>query len=261
MKLKYAELLSGVPVDIDNVGHLRRIKVSEVQENLSLYQAYINICTSSVAEYFEQRERGDVYEKLPLETKANMHVFDLLVSDEESTMILTDALDFFFEETVAWNEQIRMFVLSDADKNDVGIIYKHIWNELRELIAETNYIRLNESEADLSSIANNRARKIAEKLQKGRRKLASEKAKANSSITDFGNIVSIIASYMPGYTYFNIGDLTVYQLYDLYHRFQINEIYQITSTSVAVWGDEKKQFNLSERQQNLTAPNNKDSAI
>lgn len=258
MKLTYAELLATRPIHLENIGHLRRIKVEEAQ-NDPAYRFYIAYCTSTVEDYFEQQKQMEFYDSLTIEEKANLNIFDLLISDEGTRFIFQESLDFFFEETVTWNDSIRMFILTDQDGNDVGIIHSAIWIELRDLIAETNYIKLDDTSADLSTIQNSRARYIAEKLQKGRRKLASEKSKAKNPITDFGNVISVIAAYMPGYTHLNIGDLTIYQLYDLYHRFQINESFQVVRTSVAVWGDEKKQFDLSERQQNLHASKETDS--
>lgn len=259
MSLSYAELLSAQSIALENIGHLRRISVSEAQNAFKIYNSHVSICTSNVEEYYEQNNRLDEYDAMTLEEKSQINVFDLLTGSPDSLLLFQYALNFFFEETVTWNADLGMFVLTDADGKDCGIIFRDVWNELRSLIAATNYITLTESAADLSAIKNKKARKIAEKLQKGRKKMATEKSKAQNSLSEFGNIVSIIASYMPGYTHFNIGDLTIYQLYDLYHRFQINETYSIVRTSVAVWGDEKKQFDVTERQQNLHARQNKDS--
>lgn len=56
------------------------------------------------------------------------------------------------------------------------------------------------------------------------------------------NIISSVAAFCPNMNYVQIWDLTVYELYDLFSRLNIIDQYNISSTSVSVWGDEKKQF-------------------
>ena len=38
--------------------------------------------------------------------------------------------------------------------------------------------------------------------------------------------------------------MTVFQLYDSFNRLQQNKMYDIDSTRVSVWGDEKKTFDF-----------------
>ena len=61
-----------------------------------------------------------------------------------------------------------------------------------------------------------------------------------------GNIISVVANKHPSINILNIWELTIYQLWDTFNRLSNNNIYDISALSVAVWGDEKKQFNISD---------------
>ena len=63
---------------------------------------------------------------------------------------------------------------------------------------------------------------------------------------ELGNIISAVANFHPSLNEYNIWNLTVYQLWDSFYKLINNNIYTIQSTSVAVWGDKDKQFNINE---------------
>ncbi len=56
------------------------------------------------------------------------------------------------------------------------------------------------------------------------------------------NIISSVASIHPSLNFNNIWDLTIFQLYDSFYRIKSDKDYQIESTHVSVWGDEKNIF-------------------
>ena len=75
------------------------------------------------------------------------------------------------------------------------------------------------------------------KAQKEQKKQA--KNDINLSIP---NIISAVASKHPSLNLTSIWDLTIFQLLDSFSRLQANTVYEIDSTRVSVWGDEKKTF-------------------
>ena len=80
-------------------------------------------------------------------------------------------------------------------------------------------------------------------MQKAKRaENKNKKADINFSLP---NIVSAVSNKHPTISPITVWDLTVFQLLDAFNRMQANTIYDIDSTRVSVWGDEKKVFDVS----------------
>ena len=82
-----------------------------------------------------------------------------------------------------------------------------------------------------------------EKMLKAKKK-EQETKKSDLNLT-IPNIISSLANKHPSLNYVNIWDLTIFQLLDAFNRTQANSMYDIDSTRVSVWGDEKKTFDVS----------------
>ena len=67
--------------------------------------------------------------------------------------------------------------------------------------------------------ANSKAREIAEKLMRGRQRVAAQKGTSNTSI--FSQYLSILTVGLGSMSFQNCMDLTMYQLYDLVERYSL----------------------------------------
>ena len=67
--------------------------------------------------------------------------------------------------------------------------------------------------------ANNKAREIAEKLMRGRQRVAAQKGTSNTSI--FSQYLSILTVGLGSMSFQDCMDLTMYQLYDLVERYSL----------------------------------------
>ena len=67
--------------------------------------------------------------------------------------------------------------------------------------------------------ANDKAREIAQKLMRGRERVAAQKGTANVSV--FSQYISILTVGLQSMTMQSLIDLTIYQLYDLMERYQL----------------------------------------
>ena len=76
------------------------------------------------------------------------------------------------------------------------------------------------------------------------KKQEKKKNKLDKNMT-IPNIISALSNKHPSLNYTNIWDLTIFQLLDSFNRIQANSVYEIDSTRVSVWGDEKKTFDAS----------------
>ena len=67
--------------------------------------------------------------------------------------------------------------------------------------------------------ADEAARKIAEKLMRGRKRVAEQKGESDVSI--LSQYISILTIGIPSMSLQNLMDLTIYQLYDLIERYNL----------------------------------------
>ena len=67
--------------------------------------------------------------------------------------------------------------------------------------------------------ANKRAKEIADKLMKARKKVAEQKGEASASI--FGQYISVLTVGLQSMSLQNLMDLTMFQIYDLIERYQL----------------------------------------
>ena len=263
MKLSYSELNDRNDISIDtegqHVGYLRKFPISEISQNYSTYSLYLDIMTMTTAGYFERKKKLEEYDALSIDEKSKLNVFTLLSHDQEYQWMFLAALNFFFRESVQYDPTANMYItyeVKDGEPKAIGAITYTMWGEISEMIAQMNHVSIEMDEQDLSKSADERTKKVMEKLRKGRKALKKAREKTNGARMELGNLTSIIATFVNGYNYMNVYDLTVFQLYDTYNRFLMGDVYEINRMAVSVWGDKEKKFDLYARQENLTVDKN-----
>lgn len=245
IKLDYFDLISEEPIFVENVGSILCPKLSDIRKiNYYTYCSYIQALKITPEDYFDVlEEKANV--KVPIETIMEITKFDLLMSDSMLLQSVIDAFNFFFVEDVYFDPNQVMFVVSENDdENIIGYITKDNYVDVVNIILQRINIEIDENEVDdLSKVKNKRGKKILEKIREGRKKMKKAKEKSSDEKKQsLANIISSVAAFCSNINYTQIWSLTVYQLYDLFSRLNIIDKYNISSTSVSVWGDEKKQF-------------------
>ena len=130
-----------------------------------------------------------------------------------------------------------------APENIRGVISEDTFPQIIDIIQQICCIhsKADEDAAD-QNFKNDIARKLFEKMQKALKKQEEErKVKADKNLS-LSNIISSVSALHPSINLINIWDLTIFQLYDTFRRMQGNLIFDMNSTSVSVWGDEKNKF-------------------
>lgn len=248
IKLDYFDLISRNPIEIENVGSIRCPLLSDVDEiKYYTYCSYIQALKITPDDYFDNLETKYGI-KVPVEQIMEITKFDLLVSDTDLLQVVVNALNFFLVEEVYFDSDQMNFVVYTTNENDeeniVGYISRENYSDVINIILQRINIEVDDNEVDdLSKVKSKRGRKIFEKIREGRKKM--KKAKEQSSggkHQSMANVISSVVAFCPNMNYVQIWDLTVYELYDLFSRLNIIDQYNISSTSVSVWGDEKKQF-------------------
>ena len=109
-------------------------------------------------------------------------------------------------------------VLLSGDGNTIQIDEKN-FEALQNVISSICCLRTGPMDQQAFNPANAKAREIAEKLMRGRQKVAAEKGQNNISI--FSQYLSILAIGVPSMSLEDAMNLTMYQLYDLIERYML----------------------------------------
>lgn len=251
MELTYFQLLSSDPVYIPNVGGVISPKLKDISSvGETVYQYYLNILLMDLKTFFTMADRLEDYEKMTDDDKVKISVYDLLVEDAQSTLLLQSALNFFIKENVEYSPKDKAFLVSgnvvikEQDKmvekyQLIGVISKENFKEVVSVICKRNNVKINEVD-DPSKIKSKKALSILQKIKKGRE---SKTVKTDKNM-DLGNIVSAVANKSKSLNIISIWDLTVYQLWDSFTRLYNNNIYDINAASVSAWGDKENKFDF-----------------
>lgn len=190
-----------------------------------LYQGYISTFLVKKSELLKSLgvEDGPEYDPYSL--------WDLMLAIPELRANLLAALEFFVVGDVSvenGNICVDGQPLSNMDLHDIAAA-----------VAKISCIEMDDESQHV--FASEKARRLWEKMQKGRAEL--RKAKNADGNIDLLNLISAVSARGCGYTLLNIWDLTVYQLYDQFARINVGVQMDIYSSRWAAWG--KDDFDVS----------------
>ena len=244
MKLSYFDLLSPEPIKIQNIGGI----ISPTLRNIAsigydTYQYYLTIFVMDLKSYFSMIGHPKEYDLLSDQEKSKINVFELLISNKNTCLMLQNSLNFFIKEDVIYSEDCNGFIVKNTNNDKIiGIINKDIYKYLCNLICQRNCININQTE-DASKIKSKKAIEIMEKLKRGR-SVKAKQTKIDKNM-ELGNIISAIANKSNSLNILNIWDLTIFQIWDCFSRLSNNNLYDIQCTSVAVWGNKDNYFDAN----------------
>lgn len=180
--------------------------------------------------------------------KDDMTIYRIICDDARLQQSYVDLLNFFFVEHVMFQDEY--FVLIDESLENPQ---DYTVNDIHGVIAEDSLLLVldviqqiccikeeDENPPEQTKFKNKTAQKWFEKMRKGKKE--EKKLKKADDKYSLPNLISAVSNRHPSLNYLNIYDLTVFQLTDAFRRLQANAYYDISSTAVSVWGDEKKTF-------------------
>ena len=285
MKLDYATLISPQSLYLQDIGHIIPPKLEHIWNPNITYQGYkvfLSLLLVDLQQYCEKInvQKYKWYVTLPPKEVSNYNMFDIFLDDESLRNQYEKLLNFFFEETVKWDTENCVFAVYtksviketeyvnrkynifqklliklgflklethdvEVNKNDIiGVIHKEIWNELCDIILQMCGIDRSKNSEKKIKFKNKIAKEVWEILHE-------DENKDNDTDNELPNIISAIAAKHLSLNITNIWELTVYQLYDQFRRLQINSYYDISSMSVAAYGDSEGNFNGKAWYQNI----------
>lgn len=251
MKLDYGTQIGKSPIRL-SIGTIRKPTLGVIDDIGFDRFDYYKFMTKLTPEQFHtvlNKDRGGetYWNSISDEKKQKMTMYDIILSDENIARIYVDLFNFFFVETVVFKEEFFVIIKDEdaedlfARENIIGVISSDTFQEVIEIIQQICLIYDDEEEDEPPpKFKNSLAQKMYEKMKKA--KPIKKKSDQNLILP---NLISAVCSRHPSINYSNVWELTVFQLVDMFNRMRLNSIYDIDSTRVSVWGDEKKTFDES----------------
>ncbi|ARF70773.1 hypothetical protein B7C51_25215 (plasmid) [Paenibacillus larvae subsp. pulvifaciens] len=216
-------LLAGDPLKTNNI-EIKPLKLKEITKiGYSLYSKYLSLLTIDKNKIVDDSEK---YEELSL--------VELIYETRSEDIIrqFLDAICFFLhtdKEAVIYHEHYGIIIGDIAEfpnVNRVPILNKDNYDDFVKILKYQNCIT---TKIDNSKPANERARKILEKIRRSKEIINQVKAKQainNGNSIDFADIVSSVSTKSNSYNKHSIWDVTIYQLYDEYKRLEAINNYE-----------------------------------
>ena len=286
MELSYYDLVSPSPYNLNGVGHIKAVTLSEIDSlpyKLDTYLSYVNILKMDKDTYYKVTDMSekdiDALNKIFRERNLKLTVYDLIMLNEVLRNNMFLAIDFFFVEEVFFDKSSNTFslfidfffveeVFFDKSSNTfslfippkdkegepviVGVISRDNFKDVFKVVLQRCAVDVSE-EDDLDSLVfkNEKARRNYMKMQKGKKERVAKKEILDKF--DLGNIISALASKGNGINILNIWNLSIYNLYDQFDRSRHNKIDEIVARSISIWGDKNKTYDAESWFENRVA--------
>lgn len=250
MIFEYFDLLSGEPVFVEGVGHLRSPHLKEIYPlsgigytGYNLYRAFLSWDKEMLLKYdrlFQFRGVDKLAEKEEV-----LSVFDMVTLLKPSRELCAEVMSFFMMEDLVWDEENRKFVatLTDDDGQHVsGEINRSNFEEVRGMMLQLNYVNL-DKDTVVTKYSSEESKRLWEKAQQFLKQQAEKESGEDKPEYHLSNIVSKICASHPSYNLLNIGDLTIFQLYDTFFQFGYMRSIQLSERIFSNHGGDEFNFN------------------
>ena len=253
----YGTQLSPYPIKL-SIGHLKKPLLSEIAnpekgmsfELFNYYEVMLQLTPELFFTKFCGENGKELWNNLSDEEKEKLTLYELIINDKSLIETFTEIFNFFFIEEVVFYEGFFILLHKDItfnpetlEKDDFDLVSENIFKDVLNAIQQICCIdEVHEEPTDVK-FKNKTAQKIYEKMLKDE----AERQKKKEIDSDFTipNIISAVSNKHPTINPINVWDLTIFQLLDSFNRLQVNSVFDIDSTRVSVWGDEKKTFNAA----------------
>ena len=227
------KLLLNKPVTINNIGSLKALTLNEITDmGFDVYNKYLcMLCVNS----------EDIHEMLniPLVDENNVpyeliQPFDFIWENckynEEFKSSIVTALECFLHDRVVVNEEALCF-----DVGLEGLIHKDTYNFFIEIIKEMNCIQVKDKYTPTTLAEQGYVNELKEK------KARYQNKKPESNINE---VISAVCAKHPSINVLNVGELTIYQLFNQFQRLNAIDQYDININSM-MHGAESKDITLT----------------
>lgn len=246
MRFDYFDMLSGEPIYLQDVGHLRSPKLSELRPTSGIgyraYNLYLNLLTWDK----EHLLKYDQLMQFRGASKLNrdvLNVFDVATLLTQTREFCRGVLSFFMVEDLVWDEKKHRYLAVNPDNKEeiVGEINRDNFEEVREVMLQFNFIGLDKDETPAAH-STDKAKELWEKTQGFLKEQAKAGAKEDKPEYHLSNIISKICAVHPSYNLLNIYGLTIFQLYDSFFQLGYMRSSDLSERIFSNHGGEKFHF-------------------
>lgn len=225
MRLEYFDMLSGEPILIKGVGHIRSPKLRELCPSSGIgYKAY-NWYLSLMSWDKIQLLRYDTlmqYRGADKLEHERLTVFDAATLIQSTRELYRGALSFFMAEDIVWDSSSRTYVVytrngEDAEPQIVGEITRDNFEDVRRLILQMNFIGLDKDGAPVKH-SSEKSKELWERVQGYLAEQTKHDEDEPHPEYRLSNIISKMCAVHPSYNLLNIYNLTIFQLYDAFFQ-------------------------------------------
>lgn len=221
MKFSYEDLISGDSIPVNDVGHLRSPQIKEIKPTKGIgawtYNIYLNILAWEREEIIDFIKITSPRKAEILNKNAQLGAYDIITLVDLTRELLLNAMAFFMDEKIIWEEKDRSFYTFNQENNQqVGKIDRNNFEEVRDMMLQLCYISVGDAAKPVkhSSKASQKAwDRVQQYLKEESKKAVPDKKMS------LGNIISKLCAANTGYTLLNIYELTVFQLYDQFFQY------------------------------------------
>lgn len=221
------DIVSGSSIEVKGICHIRQVRLSDIR----------NIGYSRFFEYvgtimFDPNELNEDLPMLP----PRVGGFLLLISLPEFSKTFFEALSFFVEEEIKFNDARLQFDVYKGEEV-VGSINNENFADIQCAVIQTvGGEKENKRKVKFQS---KKAQEIYEKCKAGKKEFDNSK-RSNSDTNDesfsIPNLISAVCAKHPSLNFTNIWDLTILQLYDQFKRLNIITYESVEGLRWAAWG-------------------------
>lgn len=161
-----------------------------------------------------------VEDRTVLDDINNFQIFMTVIGEKEMADKKKDVKDLlkllFPEYTVLITP--RSLVFQDKEKNSITVDESN-FEPLQEVVREVFCLKSGPMDQTAFNPADKKAQEIAQKLMRGRQRVAAQKGGANTSV--FSQYLSILTVGLHSMSLHDLLNCTMYQLYDLMERYSL----------------------------------------
>lgn len=242
MKFSYADLISGDSIPVNGVGHFKSPKLWQLMPTKGIgtwvYNFYLNILSWDKEDVLKFISGIGMSTKA-LETREELTTFDIIVLVGNLKELLREAMAFFMDENLEWDEASYTFIAYSREETQkaVGYINRDNFDDVKDMMLQVNYIGIGD-QAKPTKFSSAKAKELWELAQKHLKETKHPKDKR----MELGNIISKLCAVNCGYTLLNIYDLTVFQLYDQFFQYGYMRAMDLNERAFTIHGGKNFSF-------------------
>ena len=182
-----------------------------------------------------------IEDKNVLSNTNNFQIFMTIMQEKETKdkkQSVIDVLQLLFPDYKPLFTPMSL-VLNPINGGESKTIDESNFENLQEVLRSVFCVNEGPMDQQTFNPANAKAKEIADKLMRGRKRIAEQKAAGNNSI--FSQYLSILTVGLDSMSLQNLIDLTMFQLYDLIERFGLYTSWDIDVKSRLAGGKPDKE--------------------